>query len=206
MKRVMALDVSTTTIGIAIIDYEEDGYNVLSVKGYWYRPNNTKKKWHELDPVTQLQLIEKAQGEIYSAAYMNVIDEFVIEDYVRFMGGGSTAKTIIPLAVLNTFLRMTIWKLGIEPQPLSVMKIRHALKQTKKLPTKEEIPNLLDKILDRKTHKWEYKTNKRTKKRELTQEMYDVADAIAAGLAYVKIKSSPKPKKTSKKKRGRKRK
>jgi len=153
----MALDVSTTTIGIAIIDYEEDGYNVLSVKGYWYRPNNTKKKWHELDPVTQLQLIEKAQGEIYSAAYMNVIDEFVIEDYVRFMGGGSTAKTIIPLAVLNTFLRMTIWKLGIEPQPLSVMKIRHALKQTKKLPTKEEIPNLLDKILGRKTHKWEYK-------------------------------------------------
>jgi hypothetical protein len=202
----MALDVSTTTIGIAIIEYD-DGYQPSVMYSDWIRPNATGKKWHELTPVEQLEIIRDTSLEIHKLAKMFLIDEFVIEDYVRFMGGGSTANTIIPLAILNSSLRMTIWRdFGIEPQPLSVMKIRHALKLAKDLPTKEEIPKLLDKILKRKAHDWEYKTNKRTKKKELTQEMYDVADAIAAGLAYVKIKSSPKKKRTPKKRSSRKRK
>jgi hypothetical protein len=204
----MALDVSTTTIGIAIIDYD-DGYNIASVKTSWYRPNHTKKKWHELDSLTHLRLIDEAEQEILRVALQNEIDEFVVEDYVQYLGGGSTAQTIIPLAVLNMTLRMAIWRrFYIEPVPLSVMKVRHAIKRTKKLPPKEDIPKLIDKILAKgvKYGNWEYKVNKRTKKKELAQESYDMADAVAVGLAYIKIKSSPKPKKRSKKKRSRKRK
>jgi hypothetical protein len=175
---------------------------VLAVQTDWYRPNHTKKKWYELDPITHLQLIEEAQHEIYHLAHEHKIDEFAIEDYVQYLGGGSTAKTIIPLAVLNMSLRMTIWRaFEIEPVPLSVMKVRHTLKTGKKLPAKEDIPNLLDKLLGRPVRKWDHKVNRRTKKRELTQEMYDVADAVAVGLAHIKIKSSPPKKKRSKKKR-----
>jgi hypothetical protein len=199
----MALDVSTTTIGIAIIDYD-DGYQPTLVHHSWYRPNHTKKKWHELDPTTHLQLIDEAQHEIFHVARRWSIDEFVIEDYVQYLGGGSTAKTIIPLAVLNMSLRMTMWKNDIEAVPLSVMKIRHTLKTSKKLPTKEEIPSLLDKLLGKKVVKWEYKINRRTKKKELAQESYDMADAIAVGLAHIKIKSSPPKKKRPKKRAKRK--
>jgi Holliday junction resolvasome RuvABC endonuclease subunit len=197
----MALDVSTTTIGIAIIDYD-DGYDVRSLQTGWYRPNYTKQKWHELDPATHLILIDAAQHEIMHWAQRNKIDEFVIEDYVQYLGGGSTAKTIIPLAVLNMSLRLMIWKMfAIEPVPYSVMKVRHTIKTGKTLPAKEEIPKLVDKLLGKGMgHGWEYKTNRRTKKKELTQESYDVADAIAVGLAHIKIKSSP-PKKKGLKKR-----
>jgi Holliday junction resolvasome RuvABC endonuclease subunit len=189
--RILSLDASTTTIGIAVIDYN-NGYQCKLIHSEYYKPDKS---------IDLLDMLIKARSYILDIAIKYEINEFVIEDYLKFMKGKSSAATVIPLAILNTTLRLMIWdQLQIQSQALNVLKIRHALKLTKQLPTKEEIPDLVAHHLGIK-YNWLYKINKRTKQQVIREESYDVADAIAVGLALVKIKSIPVKKKGSRKKK-----
>jgi Holliday junction resolvasome RuvABC endonuclease subunit len=184
MKTIMGVDASTTTIGIAILT-DDNGLTKLKYSEY-YKPN---KK------VSKLEMYIAAQRYVVDLADDFKIDEFVIEEYAKFMKGNSTAKTIIPLAILNTYIQIGVLQgLKIQPQVLNVMKIRHTLKKSKTLPAKEEMPDLVADHLgiDFPWVKW------RGKRRS---ENWDVADAIAVALAYIKIQSSPKPKPRSKKRK-----
>ncbi len=78
------------------------------------------------------------------------------------------------------------------PHFLSVLKIRHATKLDKKLPTKEEIPQLVAKILN---IDFPYVYGKRG---AFLPENYDMADAINCGLAWIKLQQR-KPIKSKKK-------
>jgi Holliday junction resolvasome RuvABC endonuclease subunit len=199
-KRVIGIDASTTTVGIAILEYSVDGYchydgyhNVFEklIHYEYYKPN---KKLDILDMVIE------TREYILGVARKFKVDEFVIEDYVRFMANNSTAATTIPLAILNMSLRLAVLdNLEITPHALNVMKIRHTLKLDKKLPAKEDIPELVALRLGI-SFPWEMKINKRTKKQEPKTESYDMADAMAVALAWLRIQSRPVVKKTRGKK------
>ena len=189
--RILGLDASTSTIGIAVIEYDIDGYFPHLIHSEYYKPEKA-------DGI--LDMLLKARTYILNIARRFNIDEFVIEDYVRFMKNSSSAATTIPLAILNITLRLTILdNLHIQPSSLNVLKIRHALKKKNILPKKEEIPELVAEYL-RIPYPWLYKINKRTKEQQIMEESYDVADAMAVALAWIKLKSRPVRKAASRKK------
>jgi Holliday junction resolvasome RuvABC endonuclease subunit len=195
--RVLGLDASTSAIGIAVIEYDKS-FNCKLVYSNYYAPDKS---------IDIIDMLLKARVHITNIAKQYEIDEFVIEDYIRFMKGRSSAATVIPLAILNMTLRlMIIDQFNIKPESLNVLKIRHTLKLTKELPSKEEIPNLVAKHL-KIEYPWLYKVNKRTKKPVLHKvtkepvvqtESYDIADAIAVALAFIKLKETPKKSKAKK--------
>lgn len=175
---VLALDASTSTIGISVLSYDEN-FKFKLLHSDYYKPDKSNGI---------IDMLIKARDHIKNIAIKYSITEFVIEDYVRFMKGSSTAATVIPLAILNMTLRlMIVDNFGIEPNALNVLKIRHAIKLNKELPKKEDIPLLLERHFDFK-YPWFYKYNKRKKEDVIMEESYDMADAIAVSLAYVKIK------------------
>ena len=180
-RRVMGLDASTTTIGISIIDYEED-YRPILIHCEYYKPDKTNG---------MLEMLHLARTYIINLFGKYNVQEFVIEDYVRFMKGKSSASTVIPLAILNMTLRLAILDIGITPETLNVLKIRHAIKLTKVLPKKEEIPELVAQHLGI-PYPWLYKTNRRTKLQQIMEESFDIADAISVALAYITLKSGKK--------------
>jgi hypothetical protein len=192
----MGLDASTSTIGISIIDYE-DGYQSVLVWHGYYKPIKT---------YGPLEMFKMARDHIWYVASKWDVDDVVIEDYIKFMKGASSARkgassasTIIPLAILNTTIR-----LGFLDKPLfgtdgsqvkihclNVMKIRHSIKLSKELPKKENIPELVAHHLNI-PYPWLYKINRRTKREEIMVESYDEADSMAVALAWAKIQMTPK--------------
>ena len=137
-------------------------------------------------------LVVKAKDYIINLAKENSIDEFAIEDYIRFMKGNSSSATTIPLAILNFTLRISTHStLGIAPDVYSVLKIRHCLKRDKELPKKEEIPELVASYLGI-DYPWLKKFNKVKKVDKILEESYDMADAMAVALAHIKIKMADK--------------
>lgn len=179
----MGLDASTTTTGVAIIDYV-DGYIPTLIYHNYYKPDKTNG---------MLDMLHKAREHILNLFGKYKVQEFVIEDYIKFMKGSSSANTVIPLAILNMTLRLAILDLGITPEALNVLKIRHTIKLTKVLPKKEDIPELVAKHLGI-PYPWLYKINKRTKQQQIMEESFDVADSVAVGLAWAKLQTAPKKK------------
>lgn len=175
--RILGLDASTSTIGIAVI--QDKPLKLIHYE--YYKPDKSQD---------ELNMLTKARDYILAIAKKYKIDDFVIEDYVRFMGGKSTAGTTIPLAILNMTIRLAVLDcLNIIPKSLNVMKIRHTLKTDKQLPKKEDIPELVGLHLQI-PFPWLYKTN-RKKQQVIMVESYDIADAIAVALAWVKLQSRP---------------
>jgi Holliday junction resolvasome RuvABC endonuclease subunit len=185
MKRVLSLDASSTTIGIAIIDYN-DSSMILQLQEY-YKPPKKGNLFERLAAVRQF--------------IQDKIDEFepndvAMEDIVLFMGsgpkcpickkptgGGSTAKTITTLAILNRTVGLAIYdKMNKAPYLYNAMRIRHAIKLDKTLPPKEEIPNVVATILG---FKFDFKMKKSKGKLVPSEENYDMADAIACGICHV---------------------
>lgn len=182
----MGLDASTSTIGISIIDYDESGLKLIHSE--YYKPDKSNGI---------LEMLKLARGHILNLFGKYQVQEFVIEDYVRFMKGASSAATVIPLAILNMTLRLSMLDIGINPESLNVLKIRHTIKIVKELPKKEDIPELVAQHLGI-AYPWLYKINKRTKQQVIMEESYDVADSMAVAIAWAKLKTAPKKKSRAK--------
>jgi Holliday junction resolvasome RuvABC endonuclease subunit len=178
---ILCLDASSSTIGIAVLEYDENNCSLIHQE--YYKPN---KKIELLDMLIEIREYILKKIREYK------IDEVTIEDYVKSMRGASNAATIQLLALVNMTIRLSVFdKFGIKTSAYNVLKIRHALKLGKKLPKKEEIPSLVSHHL-KIAFPWYYKISRKTKEKEVRVESYDVADAIAVGLAHIKIKSIPK--------------
>ncbi len=174
--RILGLDASTTTIGLAVIDHDNYQNPVLFTVEF-FKPPKKGDLFNKLAQVRQF-VIDKIQ-EYHP-------DEIVLEDILLFMKGHSTAATISSLAVLNRTVGLAVYDtLNRPPILLNVMKIRHAIKQDKTLPAKENIPELVATILK---IEFPYVFNK---KKKISPESYDMADAIAVALAYLKISNKP---------------
>lgn len=171
--KLLSLDASTTTIGLAVFDYSKFS-DVKLVHNEFYKPPKNGNIFERLAEVREF---------IYSRLDTYQPDNVALEDIILFMKGHSTATTVSSLAVLNRTVGLAVYnQSGRCPELLNVMKVRHALKIGKKLPAKEEIPDLVAKHL-KIDFPWIF-----NKKGKLVIENYDMADAMAVGLAYIKIK------------------
>jgi Holliday junction resolvasome RuvABC endonuclease subunit len=175
--RILGLDVSTTTIGISVIDFDDEKASVIYI-GY-YKPEKGLLPDHNFDFLNMLRL---AKREIISIISEYKPDHVAVEDFIKFMSGGSGAATIIPLAVLNRTLCLSITE-TFSQLPLhicNVISIRTRIKKASKLtslPKKDEIPALLETILNIEIPR--PTKDVRGKSPRLMEEHYDMADAIA---------------------------
>lgn len=181
MVRVLGIDCSSTTIGIALLEIDND--NIKFIDCTYIKPIKTGTI---IDKLTDTRNKIKKIIENYKPDYIG------IEDIISFMQGKSTAKTIITLTSFNRMICLLARDyLDDSPELFNVMSIRHGIKLNKKLPAKEEIPDLTAKHLG---IKFPYKLNK---KGQPAVESYDMADAVAVALFYcLKLTNKIKVKKS----------
>jgi len=196
MTTVLGMDISSTTIGWGLLNIDIS-QNITLIDCGHIKPPKTGNLIEDL---------AATRDEILNLLKRINPNHIGIENIVSFMGGKSTANTII---VLTTFNRMICLlahdHLNKSPELFNVMTIRHGLKIGKILPKKEEMPELVAKHLGI-TFPYEYETGKRSKKTKISEESYDTADGISVALYYafvltgkIKPKKMAPTKKTSKK-------
>jgi Holliday junction resolvasome RuvABC endonuclease subunit len=191
MRRVLGLDVSSSAIGIAVMDYD-DTTATLVYSSYYNPLSNEENIFKRLEAV---------QVKINSILNEFKPDDVCIEEISQYMGGRSTANTIITLAVFNRTVGMVAYNyLGKPPEMFSVMKIRHGLKESKELPPKEDIPDLVAKKLGI-NFPWIMSMPKGKRISKKIVENYDVADSIAVALYYATVATRPPPPKVKKQKK-----
>lgn len=171
-KRILGLDVSSSTIGYSILELD-DLNNIKFITCDYIKP---KKKG---DIFERLISTKKSIADIIAKYKPDYIG---IENIIEFMKGASGAKTIILLALFNRTVGLAAYDyLGRSPELFNVMQIRHGLKLSKLLPKKEEMPELVAKHLGIK-FPYTYKKNG-----DITTESYDMADGVAVALYYAFI-------------------
>lgn len=173
--KILGLDVSSSTIGICILQVD-DGYNIVPQLITYYKPPN---KENILDSMYETkQFITKLINE-YKPTHIG------IEQIIPYMEGASSANTIIKLTSFNRMCAMVAYEhLNYPPELFNVLTWRHGIKLTKQLPAKEQIPQLVSKHLKIK-FPYIYKQYKRkTNKKTLALETYDQADAVGIALYY----------------------
>ncbi len=139
-------------------------------------------------------MLQDAKKEILNIIWEYKPDHVAVEDFIKFMSGGSGAATIIPLATLNRTLCLGV----VETYPLiplhicNVISIRTRIKKASgltELPKKEEIPGLLEKLLKIEIPRPTKETRKGPK---LMEEHFDMADAVAVAFYCHKILTEKK--------------
>ena len=180
----MGLDASSTTIGLCLLRYDDKNIELEHVE--FFKP---PKKGNVFE---RLQAVRKY---IFDMIFVLNPDVVALEEILLWMGGGnrcpvckqkmgrqSTAKTITTLTALNRTVGLAILdKTGKSPLLYNVMSIRHKIKEDKKIPSKEEVPERVAKILG---IKFPYKLNKL---KNIAKENEDMADAIAVALCHIFI-------------------
>jgi Holliday junction resolvasome RuvABC endonuclease subunit len=172
MLKVLSFDASTTTIGISVIFCNDDFTSPALLHYAYYKPQKTGNIFSRLT---------QTKKDIKDVIETSKPDLIFIEEYASFMPGKSNAGTIISLAILNRTVGLVCYDYNdLPPLMLNVMSIRHGLKLNKTLPSKEEMPELVEKILG---FKFNYVYDKDN---VLIAETFDQADAIAVGLFGIK--------------------
>lgn len=175
---IMGLDISSSTIGISVLDYNKK-IKIKSIE--FYEPPSTQKVSLFESLLETKKFIIKKYKEVKP-------DCVVIEDIAEHFGGGSTSKTIIKLAIYNRTIGLTLFEeFGITPELINVNTVRSIIKPqgtSGRLP-KEDVPMAIEKKLN---IKFPYLFNKKGK---IDVKTYDMADATAVALAYI-IRDSEK--------------
>lgn len=175
MKRILSLDASTTTVGIAVLDYNDK--NIILHYHDFYKPNKE---------INQLIMLQESKTFVKELIKTFKPDDFAIEEYIKFMKGNSAAATTIPLAIFNRTLCLAAYEeMNKLPEIISVMTIRSKIKFDKKMPMpkKEDVPEIVAKHLN---IDFPYRTKLlKNGKEKVIAENNDIADGIAVGLAFI---------------------
>ena len=166
MTKILGLDVSSTTVGIGVVEIINEEIKFISCS--FLKPNKKGSILERLNSTRQdiIKIINQIKP-----------DEIAIEDIIQFMAGNSTAKTIITLTSFNRMIGLLAFDyLHRSPSLFNVMSIRHGLKTDKILPKKEDIPELVANHLQ---IQFPYLKNKNGK---IKTESYDMADSLAVAL------------------------
>nr|BDD46200.1 hypothetical protein 34 [bacterium] len=174
MERILAFDISSSTIGWAILELDDNQVLTLPQTGYIKPPKSHKGGLsHRLSATYD--------------AIEGLIDLFqptdvVVEAYAkRFSKGRSSAQTIIILSVFNEVCKLAAYrKLHREAFEYPVVSIRAKIGAHfgVKIVSKEDIFPVINQNC--KSFVPTLNRNKNTKK-----ECLDIADAIAAGLTHI---------------------
>jgi Holliday junction resolvasome RuvABC endonuclease subunit len=186
MRKILGLDISSTTCGVAIL-YCDDNISptqITQIDSIYIKPQKNGSIFER---------IKKIQDDISKILEKYKPDEIAIEDITQFMGGSSSANTIILLAIFNRSIGLVCYNfLGRPPELYNVLKIRHKIKISKELPKKEDIFELIKKktgiTLEPEPFNPPIKTIKCKKiKNKQPTEFSDCADAAAVALCHMMI-------------------
>jgi Holliday junction resolvasome RuvABC endonuclease subunit len=186
--RILSFDCSSTTIAYSVLQINKEN-NLIELKEVdFFKPIKT--------PDFILKLVD-SRNKLKEIIEKTKPDLIAIEDIIKFFPGKSSANTIITLANFNRMLCVVAYDhLKVNPTMCSVMAIRHKLKESKELPSKQEMPELVAKHLKIK-FPYKYKEKGKLKGQPLI-ENEDMADAIAVGLFTAINILNPKIKKQKK--------
>jgi Holliday junction resolvasome RuvABC endonuclease subunit len=171
MKTVLSLDISSSTIGWAIIKYNRKEYQLLEY-GHIKPPRKKQEKIIKLsktyDMIKDL-IIEKEP------------DEVAVEQYAsKFSRGKSTANTIIVLSTYNETVKLCCYReLDIITYAYAPVSVRSKMSKyfSEKISNKDEAFDFVVKKV---------KGFKTTLNRvnNIKKECYDEADAICVGICH----------------------
>jgi len=185
MKCILGFDVSSTTIGIGILNWDESSNDIKYVSMNYIKP---------IKDGSIIERIVDTRNKIQKILADTKPDYIAIEEIIKFMKGKSTAQTIIMQATFNRMIGLVSYDyLGRAPELFNVLSIRHGIKINKTFPKKEDIPDLVAKHLGI-TFPYEYK-----KTGKLKVENGDKADGMAVALYYAFLLSGKIVKKGKKK-------
>lgn len=181
MKKVLSLDVSSSTIGWALFNYDALQFSLLD---YGYLKPIKKDKGS-----TSARL-NHACMMINDVLENTQPDEIAIEDYAkRFSQGRSSANTIIMLSTFNELVSLMCFqflKNDVLRYPVVTIRAQIGKLFEMKLVSKDDIfPAVVNKskifipVLN--------------KKGNIKEEMKDVVDAMAVGMTHI-IKTQPSAK------------
>lgn len=190
---IAGFDVSTKTVGWGILSI--DNGNISYIDSGYFSPLKTGSIFEKLDFLRKniLDILNKYNP-----------DKIGIEDIIKFMKNKSTAQTTLSLAIHNRTVGLACYDWLMEknktsPEMFNVMTIRHGIKESKELPKKEMIPDLVAKHLNI-SYPWERsKSSKKNKNGKIKDENFDRADGIAVALYYGKRETKTLYKKIIKK-------
>ncbi len=186
--RYFGLDISTSVIGICVIDFDKRNKAKLIYINY-YKPIKHTVEDKNMD---FLLMLSETKKHILCLIKKYKPDYIAVEDFIRFMSKGSGAATIIPLAMLNRTICLTVFE-QYPKIPLyicNIMSIRTRIKkdiERTDLPNKEEIPGILEKLLNITIPSPMKKTRSGMKVSETRQDM---ADSIAVAYYCHKLLQS----------------
>jgi len=173
MKKLISLDISSSTVGWALFSFSKDEFSLIEY-GH-IKPEKSSKgslayrAANYLDKISEF-LIQKNPDCVAIEAYAN-----------KFPKGKSSARTIIVLSLFNETTSMaSIKSIGVEPKSYPVMTIRSCLSSFSgsKITSKEDCFNFIKNNF--KNFNLKYK-----KTGKIKDECYDEADAIAVGLTHI---------------------
>lgn len=183
IKKILGIDISSSTIGYCTLTWDDTNNDIKFIECNYLKPS---KKGTILERIVDTRnkfkiIIDKIQP-----------DYIGIEDLIKFMPK-STATTVVVLTTFNRMISLLAHDyLNNFPQLFNVMSIRHGLKLNKKLPAKEDMPELVAKHLGI-TFPYVYNKNKKIK-----EESMDMADGVAVALYYAFLLSGKIKKKVKK--------
>lgn len=175
MKKILGLDVSSSTIGWGVIT--DSNVPILTSYGH-IKPLNKKKAESKDQGYTPR--LDSAYKEIRELVRELQPTHIVIEEYAKkFSANRSSANTIIVLATFNETVALACYhELNIEPVKYSVVEMRSKVSKAldKKLKSKDDVFPFVNEYFEN------FKPTK-TRVGNIKKEHYDEADGIFAALA-----------------------
>lgn len=168
IKRIMGLDASTSTIGLAVVEIN-DGKLSLAHMEYWKPPKGG----------SIFERMASARTWLEGKLKTWTPEEVVIEDFL--MGHSKTnIKTLMSLAIFNRGVGMVVYDcLKKDPIYLVPITIRSRLQLGDVRPSKEDMPELVAKHL-KIDFPYVY-----GKKGKLLKENFDMSDSLGAALGFL---------------------
>ena len=171
MKNVLSFDISSSTIGWSLIEYDEDSYS-LKKYGHIKPPRKFDDK---------LEKLSKTYDMIKDLLNQLKPDEVAVEQYAnKFSRGKSTANTIIVLSTYNEVVKLCCYReLNLIPYSYPAVSIRSRMSKH----FNESIKNK-DDAFDFVVKKVSNFNTILNRVNNIKKECYDEADAICVGLCH----------------------
>ena len=173
MIKIIGLDISSATVGWAIMEYDENSFSLVEYGHIKPLPSKSgslaARAADYMDKISDL-LVDKSPDIVAIEAYAN-----------KFTKGRSSARTIIVLSVFNELTSVaSIKSLNIEPHSYAVSTIRSSIGKLmgKSVTSKDDAFDLIRDNFKAFTLRF-----KRTGK--IKDECYDESDAIAVALTHI---------------------
>lgn len=175
IKRILGFDVSSSCIGYCLLEWNNATNDIKFISVDYFKP--TKKG-------NILERLRDTRDHMANVINKLRPDHIGIEDIIMFMPHRSSANTIITLAVFNRMMGLlSLDYTGKSPALYNVTDIRRGLQSGDVIPKKEDMPELVAKLLSI-TFPWEYNRNGNIK-----LENGDMADGMAVALFHTYVLS-----------------